>query len=391
MRLKIAGILALAALACCCGVPAGCNKSAGGGGNDIKIGHVASLNGDTATFGHSAEEGIRLALDEVNAKGGALGRKIAVLTEDDRSLPDEAKTAANKLITRDRCVALLGEIASSRSIAMAPVADDSHIPMLSPGSTNPKVTVDPDTGKVRDYVFRACFIDPVQGTAVANFAMNDLKMKRLAILYPVNSDYGTGLRDYFEEAVKKGGGEIVAKESYTEKQDVDFRSQLTKIKNANPEGIFCSGYYTEAGLIAKQARELGITVPLMGGDGWDSDQTVKIGGQAVDGCYFSNHYSAEEDRPEIKAFVNAYKQRYNKVPDAMAILAYDSMKLMADAINRAGSTDGAKIRDALAATKDFPGASGTITIDAQHNAQKPIVILKIQDGQFKYVTTVKPQ
>jgi branched-chain amino acid transport system substrate-binding protein len=263
--------------------------------------------------------------------------------------------------------------------------------MLSPGSTNPKVTVDPDTGKVRDYVFRACFIDPVQGTAVANFAMNDLKMKRLAILYPVNSDYGTGLRDYFEEAVKKGGGEIVAKESYTEKQDVDFRSQLTKIKNANPEGIFCSGYYTEAGLIAKQARELGITVPLMGGDGWDSDQTVKIGGQAVDGCYFSNHYSAEEDRPEIKAFVNAYKQRYNKVPDAMAILAYDSMKLMADAINRAGSTDGAKIRDALAATKDFPGASGTITIDAQHNAQKPIVILKIQDGQFKYVTTVKPQ
>jgi branched-chain amino acid transport system substrate-binding protein len=391
MRLTIAGILALAVLACCVVLPAGCNKFGGGNSNDIKIGHVASLTGDTATFGNSAEEGIRLALDEVNAKGGALGRKIAVLTEDDRSLPDEAKTAANKLITRDRVVALLGEIASSRSIAMAPVADDSHIPMLSPGSTNPKVTVDPDTGKVRDYVFRACFIDPVQGTAVANFAMNDLKMKRLAILYPVNSDYGTGLRDYFEEAVKKGGGEIVAKESYTEKQDVDFRSQLTKIKNANPEGIFCSGYYTEAGLIAKQARELGITVPLMGGDGWDSDQTVKIGGPAVDGCYFSNHYSAEEDRPEIKAFVDAYKRRYNKVPDAMAILAYDSMKLMADAINRAGSTDGAKIRDALAATKDFPGASGSITINAQHNAQKPIVILKIQDGQFKYVTTIKPQ
>src|SRR3954470_18036483 len=238
MRLKIAGILALVALAWCCGLPAGCNKSAGGnGGGDIKIGHVASLTGDTATFGVSAEEGIRLALDEVNAKGGALGRKIVVLTEDDRSLPDEAKTAANKLITRDRCVALLGEIASSRSIAMAPVADDAQVPMLSPGSTNPKLTVDPDTGKVRDYVFRACFIDPFQGTAVANFAMNDLKMKRLAILFPVNSDYGTGLRDYFEQAVKKGGGEIVAKESYTEKQDSDFRSQLTKIKGANPEAI----------------------------------------------------------------------------------------------------------------------------------------------------------
>jgi branched-chain amino acid transport system substrate-binding protein len=391
MRLKIAGVLALAAVACCCGLPVGCNKSGGGNSGDIRIGHVASLNGDTATFGVSAEEGIRLALDEVNAKGGALGRKIVIQTEDDRSLPDEAKTAANKLITRDKSVALLGEIASSRSIAMAPVAEDSQIPMLSPGSTNPKLTVDPDTGKVRDYVFRACFIDPFQGTAVANFAMNDLKMKRLAILFPVNSDYGTGLRDYFEQAVKKGGGEIVSKESYTEKQDVDFRSQLTKIKNANPEGIFCSGYYTEAGLIAKQARELGINVPLMGGDGWDSDQTVKIGGSAVDGCYFSNHYSADEDRPEVKAFVSAYKQRYKKVPDAMAILGYDSMKLMADAINRAGSTDGPKIRDALASTKNFPGASGAITIDAQHNAQKPIVILKIQGGQFKYVTTIKPQ
>jgi len=392
MRLNIAGILVLAGLLCCFALPAGCNKSGGGGsGGDIKIGHVASLTGDTATFGVSAEEGIRLALDEVNAKGGALGRKIAVLTEDDRSLPDEAKTAANKLITRDRCVALLGEIASSRSIAMAPVADDSQVPMLSPGSTNPKVTVDPDTGKVRDYVFRACFTDRFQGEAIARFATGDLKLKRFAILFPVNSDYGTGLRDYFEAAAKKGGGEVVAKESYTEKQDVDFRSQLTKIKNADPEAIIVTGYYTEAGLIAKQARELGITVPLMGGDGWDSDQTVKIGGPAIDGCYFANHYSAEEDRPEVKAFVNAYKQRFNKVPDAMAILGYDSMKLMADAINRAGSTDGPKIRDALAATKNFPGASGSITIDAQHNAQKPIVILKIENGQFKYVTTIKPQ
>src|SRR3954447_1731609 len=231
MRLKIAGILALVAFACCCGLPAGCNKSgSGNGGGDITIGHVASLTGDTATFGVSAEEGIRLALDEVNAKGGVLGKKVKVLTEDDRSQPDEAKTAANKLITRDKAVALLGEIASSRSIAMAPVADDAKVPMLSPGSTNPKLTVDPDTNQAREYVFRACFIDPFQGTAVANFALNDLKLKRFAILFPVNSDYGTGLRDYFEEAVKKGGGELVAKDSYSEKQDSDFRSQLTKIK-----------------------------------------------------------------------------------------------------------------------------------------------------------------
>lgn len=387
-RLKLTGLLA-AALACAATAGfAGCKKETS---NDIVIGHVASLTGDTATFGVSAEEGIRLALDEINAKGGVLGKKVKVLTEDDQSKPDEAKTAASKLVTRDKVVAVLGEIASPRSIPMVPVVEDAKVPMLSPGSTNPKVTVDPDTGKVYDFVFRACFIDPFQGTAVANFALNDLKLKRFAVLYPVNSDYGVGLKDYFIEAVKKGGGEVVANESYMEKQDSDFRGQLTKIKGTNPEAIFVSGYYTEAGLIAKQARQLGITVPLMGGDGWDSDKTVTIGGDAVNGCYFSNHYSAEEDRPEVKAFVAAYKAKYNnKMPDAMAILGYDSMKLMADAIQRAGSTDGPKVRDALAATKGYPGASGAITIDKNHNAEKPIVILKIENGQFKYVSTVKP-
>jgi branched-chain amino acid transport system substrate-binding protein len=370
----------------------GCNKEGGSSAssNEILIGHFASLTGDTATFGTSADEGIRLALDEVNAKGLILGKKIRVITEDDRSLADEAKTVVNKLITRDKVVALLGEIASSRSIAAAPVAQDAQIPMLSPGSTNPKVT---ETG---DYIFRACFIDPFQGTAMANFAMNQLKLKRFAVLYPVNNDYGVGLRDYFKDAVKKGGGEIVGDLSYTERSDVDFRGQLTKIKNGNPEAIFMSGYYTEAGLIAKQARELGITVPIMGGDGWDSPQTVEIGKEAVNGCYFSNHYSPDEQRPEIQEFVQAYKKRFKnpdgspKVPDAMAILGYDSMKLLADAIQRAGSTDGAKIRDALAATKNFPGASGTITIDEHRNAKKPIIILKIDGGQFKYVTRVNP-
>jgi len=381
----------------------GCNRgdgSGGGGGGssstgDIVIGHVASLTGDTATFGVSSEEGVRLALDEINKTGVLGGRKIKVITEDDRSLPDEAKTAAEKLITRDKVVALLGEIASSRSIAMAPVAQDNKVPMLSPGSTNPKVT---QTG---DYIFRACFIDPFQGTAVAAFAMapkpDGLGLKKFAILYPVNSDYGMGLREFFGNAVKKAGGQIVADEAYTEKSDVDFRGQLTKIKQANPDAIFCSGYYTEAGLIAQQARELGITVPLMGGDGWDSDQTVAIGKAATNNCFFSNHYSAEEDRPAVKAFVEAYRARYKnrdgspKTPDAMAILGYDAMKIMADAITRAGSTDGGKIKDALAATKDFPGASGTTTIDKDHNAKKSVVILKIDGGQFKYAGTVKPE
>jgi branched-chain amino acid transport system substrate-binding protein len=381
------------------GVLPGCDKgssnsSADSGTGDIIVGQVASLTGDTATFGVSSNEGLLLALDEVNQKGVLNGRKIKVITEDDRSLPDEAKTACEKLITRDRAIAIIGEIASSRSIAMAPIAQENKVPMLSPGSTNPKVT------EFGDYIFRACFIDPFQGTAVATFAMaakpEGLGLKRFAILYPVNSDYGMGLREFFGTAVKKAGGQIVADEAYTEKSDVDFRGQLTKIKQSNPDAIFCSGYYTEAGLIAQQARELGINVPLMGGDGWDSDQTVKIGKSATNNCFFSNHYSADEDRPEVKAFVEAYRGRFKnqdgspKTPDAMAILGYDAMKLMADAINRAGSTDGDKIRDALASTKNFPGASGAITIDDKRNAQKSLVILEIKDGKFDYVASVAP-
>ena len=373
---------------------AGCGKkddsSSSGGSGEILIGHVASLSGDTATFGVSADEGIHLALDEINKTGVLGGRKIKILTEDDRSMGDEAKTAANKLISRDHVVAILGEIASSRSIAMAPVCEDAKIPMLSPGSTNPKVT------QGFEYVFRNCFIDPFQGTAMATYAMkappDGLGLKKFAVLYPVNSDYGVGLKTFFENAVKKAGGEIVAEAAYTEKTDIDFKGQLTKIKAESPQAIFVSGYYTEAGLIAKQARQLGITVPLMGGDGWDSDQTLKIGGDAVNGCYFSNHYSPDEDRPDVKKFVADYKARYNgKVPDAMAILGYDAMRIMADAINRAGSTNGDKIRDALAATKDFPGASGITSIDKDHNAKKSVVILKIDNGEFKYAGSVKPE
>jgi branched-chain amino acid transport system substrate-binding protein len=357
---------------------------------DIVLGHVASLTGDTATFGVSCEEGVRLALDEINSGAKPLGKTVKVITEDDRSNPDEAKTVTEKLINKDRAVAIIGEIASSRSIAMAPVCQDAKIPMLSPGSTNPKVT------EVGDYIFRACFIDPFQGTAMANFAMNNLKMKRFAVLYAVNSDYSVGLKDYFEQAVKKAGGEIVSELSYTEKSDKDFHSQLTKIRDSNPDAIYCSGYYTEAGLIAQQARDLGIKVPLMGGDGWDSDQTIKVGKDAINGCYFSNHYSPDEKKPQVQAFVAAYEARYKnpdgtpKVPDAMAILGYDATKLMADAITRAGSTDGTKIRDALAATKDFQGAGGAITIDENRNAKKAIVILKIEDGRFTFVTSIEP-
>jgi branched-chain amino acid transport system substrate-binding protein len=379
MRTCLAGIVALAAALFF--VPGACAA------DDIVIGHFASMTGGTATFGISTDEGIHLALDEINAHGGVLGKPVRVITEDDQSKPEEAKTAVEKLISRDKVVALLGEVASSRSLAAAPAAQRAHIPMLSPASTNPKVT---QTG---NYIFRACFIDPFQGAAMANFAMKDPKgpkARKFAILYDVKNDYSVGLHDFFMDTVKKNGGEIVADESYGE-GDIDFKAQLTKIKNTEPDAIYCPGYYTEVGLICRQARELGITVPLMGGDGWDSDKTFEVGRDSVNGCYFTNHYSPDEQRPEVQQFVNAYKAKFGgKTPDAMAILGYDAMRLMADAINRAGSTRGNDIRKALASTKDFKGASGNITINKQRNAEKPIVVLKIEGGRTHFVSSIKP-
>jgi branched-chain amino acid transport system substrate-binding protein len=353
--------------------------------DDIVIGEFGSMTGGTATFGASTDEGVRLAADEINAAGGVLGRQIKVVVEDDQSKPEEAVTAVQKLITEDQVVALIGEVASSRTLAAAPIAQRAHIPLLSPASTNPRVT------KVGNFIFRACFIDPFQGAAMANYAMNSLHFKNFAILYDVKNDYSVGLREFFTDTVTKNGGAIVADESYGE-GDTDFKAVLTKIKDTHPDAIYVPGYYTEVGLIARQARELGITCPLMGGDGWDSDKTYEIGRDAVNGCYFSNHYSPDEDRPAVKKFVATYEAKYNgKVPDAMAILGYDAMKLMADAITRAGSTAGRKIRDALATTKDFPGASGNITIDKNRNAQKPIVILKIVDDKPTFVSIVEPK
>jgi branched-chain amino acid transport system substrate-binding protein len=357
--------------------------------DEIVIGHFGSLTGGTATFGISTKEGIDLAVKQINDAGGVLGKKVRVVHEDDQSRPEEAVTAVQKLINQDKVVALLGEVASSRSLAAAPVAQRTKIPMLSPASTNPKVT------EVGNYIFRSCFIDPFQGAAMANYAMKDLGKKRFAILYDVKNDYSVGLREFFINVVKQNGGQIVADESYGE-GDIDFKAQLTKIKNTNPDAIYCPGYYTEVGQICRQARELGIHVPLMGGDGWDSDKTFEIGRDAVNGCYFTNHYSPEEKRPEVKSFVDAYKQMYNgKMPDAMAILGYDAARIMCDAITRAGNTKGAAIRKALADTKDFKGASGTITIDEKRNAKKPIVVLQIVPGnrpeeRTKFVGSIQP-
>jgi branched-chain amino acid transport system substrate-binding protein len=253
--------------------------------------------------------------------------------------------------------------------------------MISPASTNPKVT------EVGDYVFRTCFIDPFQGAVMARFAVQELGAKRVAVLFDFKQDYSVGLADFFRRTFAELGGEIVADERYTS-GDIEFRAQLTTIRAASPDAVFVPGYYTELGLIAKQARELGLTVPLLGGDGWDSEKTLEIGGDAVEGYYFSTHYSAESDDPRVQSFVLRYKEAYGSVPDAMGALGYDAAKLLADAIARAGSTDGAGLRDAIAATRDFGGITGRITIDPRRNAHKDAVVIKIEDGRFRFYKNV---
>jgi branched-chain amino acid transport system substrate-binding protein len=356
----------------------------GGGDTSILVGHVASMTGDTATFGRSTDAGMRLAIEEINAAGGVLGKPIELVTEDDRSVTEEARTAAQKLIQRDEVVALLGEIASSRSLAAGPEAQRAQVPMISPGSTNPKVT------EIGDYVFRACFIDPFQGSVMARFAMDELKAKKLAILFDFKQDYSVGLAQFFRDTVAKQGGEIVADERYTS-GDIEFRAQLTTIRSANPDAIFVPGYYTEVGLIAKQARELGITAPLLGGDGWDSEKTIEIGGEAVEGYYFSTHYAADSDDPNVQDFVKRYTEKYSSTPDAMAALGYDTAKILADALARAGTTEGPKLRDAIAATAGFEGVTGKISMDPQRNARKDAVVLKIEGGKFRYHRTVSAE
>lgn len=366
---------------------AGCNnnKNGGSGGGDefIKVGEYVSLTGNTATFGQSTDHGVQIALDEINAAGGVLGKKIKIIVEDTQSKPETSKTAVVKLIKQDQVVALIGEIASSRTIAAAPDAQRAGIPMITPGSTNPEVTAK------GDFIFRICFIDPFQGQVMAKFAANDLKLKKAAILTDVKNDYSVGLAKFFKEEFAKHGGVIVAEESYSE-GDSDFKPQLSSIKSKSPDILVVPGYYTEVGIIAIQARDLGMQQPLLGGDGWDSAQTIKIGGKAIEGSYFTNHYAADDPNPVVQDFIKKYKDRFGETPDAMAALGYDTMRLLADALKRAGTTEGKALRDAIAATKGFPAVTGAVTIDADRNAKKPITVIKIEDGQFKLAKAIEP-
>lgn len=344
-----------------------------GPGDKVRIGLLMSMTGDTANFGISSSNAIRMAAEETNSTGGINGKQIELLLQDDRSDATEAANIATRFVSQDGVHAIIGEVGSSRTLAAAPIAQNAKIPMLTPSSTNPDVT------RKGNYIFRSCFIDTVQGPAMAQFAAKSLNTKRAALMIDRRNDYSTGLEKPITDVYVKLGGQIVITQSY-QAGDQDFNAQITSIKGANPEIIFVPGYYGDVGLIAKQARDKGLNVPLIGGDGWDSPSLYQIGGSALDGSYFTNHYSPNDSDPRVQKFVKAYQARYGTVPDALAATGYDAALIMFDAIKRARSLDGLAIRDALAATKDFPGVTGTVTFDENRNAVKPIMMIKIEAG-----------
>lgn len=368
---------------------AGCGGSSKKASDTIKVGADIELTGGSASYGKSAQNAIKLAFDQVNAKGGVLGKKMELVVADNKSEAAEATNAMQKLVAQDKVVAVIGPNLSSAVIASTAVNTGAKVLVISPMGTNPQVTVGKD-GKTKDFMFRACFIDPFQGTVMAAFAKNTLKAQKVALLIDNSSDYSKGLAQFFEIAFANGGGTIVAKESYLQK-DTDFKATLTKIKATNPDMIYVPGYYQEVGMIVKQARDIGITVPMAGGDGWDSSKLPEIAGKtSLNNTFFSSLYSAEDDSKLNKDFVAAYKKAYNQKPDVFAALAYDSAMLVVNAIKTANSTDTVKIKDALAKTAGFNGVAGSVTFDDQHNPVKSAFIIEFKEGAQTFRTKINP-
>ena len=375
------------------------------GTNEIVIGVFGSLTGNDADFGQSTKRGVELAMDELASKqqGKIGGLPVRTVVEDDEGKPEEAATVVQKLLTQDNVCAVLGEVASSRSLAAAPKCQQAGVPMISPSSTNPKVT------QVGDYVFRMCFIDPFQGTVMAKFAALDLKLRRVAVLKDVRNEYSIGLAQFFTDAFTKLGGQIVDESAYSA-GDQDFRSQLTRIKAKTPQAIFLPGYYGDVGLIARQARELGITVPILGGDGWESDQLISIGGEALNGSYYSNHFAVDNPDPALQGFLKLYRAKFGMDPNAIGGLAFDAANVLFQSMRQLVAQDPAtfaalgsakagtpdrkqaerRLRDIIAATRNYPGVTGKITLDENRNASKPAVVLAIRDGKKVYDTTINP-
>ena len=364
------------------------NTSTSTAGGDILVGEYGSMTGPQATFGQSTHNGIMMAADEVNAAGGINGRKIKVLSEDDQSKQEEAANAVTKLISQNNVLAIIGEVASSASIAAAPICQSNKVPMITPSSTNDEVT------RKGDYIFRICFTDSYQGEYQAVFADQwaaaNGKPKTVAMLTDVKSDYSQGLAKVFTAKFGTLGGKIVGTQSYAN-GDSDFRSQLTAIKGTNPSLLYVPGYYTDIGQIAIQARDLGITAPLLGGDGWESPKLIEIGGKALEGCFYTNHYFYADPSPVVSSFVQKYKERYGQIPDALAALGYDAMKTLADSMKRAAKLDGPSLRDAIGKTKGLVGVTGTINIGPERNAMgKKLVIEEIKNGQLTLKATIDP-
>jgi branched-chain amino acid transport system substrate-binding protein len=399
--MRARGALALAAFAV---AVCGCDRKKGAGpgaaavaapdagprasGARLVLGHVAQLTGDQATFGQSTDRGVRLAVNEQNAKGGVKGHIVELRTVDDGGKADEAAVAATRLATQVGAAALLGESSSARSLAMAPVADTAAVPMVSPSSTSPRVTREGD--RVRAFVFRVCFTDAFQGAAMASFVRDGLKLDRVAILRDAADESSAGLADAFAARLRALGGVVVADESYRA-GDRDFKAQLESLKGKDAQALYVPGSYAEAARVALQAREVGLTQPLLGADGWDSSKLYELGGKAVDGAYFTNHYAPDVADPRVRDFVKRYKEAWGDPPDAHAALGYDAARVVMEAMVRATEPAGVALRDAIAQTKGFAGVTGAISIDPGHDAVKPAVVVEVRNGGPRYVTTIRPE
>ncbi len=370
----------------------GCGGSdSGGADKTVKVGGLLEMTGGSASFGISSKNGIDLAFKDINAKGGVLGgKKLELVVADTKSEASEATNGMQKLISQDGVAAVIGPNQSSAVIAASAINNGAKVLGITPMGTNPDITVNPADGKTRAYNYRACFIDPFQGTVMASFAYNDLGVRKAAVLVDNTSDYSKGLAKFFTENFANKGGSVVIEEAFLQK-DTDFKSTLTKIKVANPDFIYIPGYYQEVGLIIKQARELGINVPIAGGDGWDSAKLPEIAGKAaLNNTYFSSLYSSDEASEMNKKFVEEYQKEYNTKPDVFAALAYDSALLVAKAIEDAKSAEPAKIAEAMSKISGFKGVSGDVVFDEQHNPIKSAVIIEHVDGAQTFKTKVNP-
>ena len=370
---------ALAAMVCA-SVLAGCGgKKEEAKANEIKIGASFELTGNVANYGKAILSGAKMAFDEANAKGGVLGKKIVVIESDNKSEPSESGNSITKLVTQDKVVAIVGPATSGCVAAGSPITEANKIPHIAPSGTAPGLTVD-NNGKVKPFMFRACFIDPFQGQVMAHFASNTLKVKNVAILMDSSSDYSKGLAQVFQATLEKAGGKIVTKEAFLSK-DLDFKASLTKIKATNPEAVYVPGYYEEVSKIIKQAREIGLDVPMLGCDGWESPKLAEIAGKAaLNNCYYVSAFSAQDTDPSVQAFIKAYKEKYQKDPDIFAMQGYNAGLVVVDSIKRANSTDGTAIAKAMAETKDLPVASGKLTYDANHNPIISALIISLDGG-----------